>query len=261
MSDKKKHTANLDYTEKIMKLCLLDDDFMSVVFEKKELAEFLLRIIIEIPDLKVVYSKTQYNLKNLYGRSVRLDILAKDSEGKIYNIEVQRDDRFATPERARLNSSLIDASFSKRGKKVQTLPETYIIFITENDVLGDNQPIYRIDRRIEGSNRLFGDGAHIIYVNGENREDTALGHLMADFACKDPDKFYYKELADETRYYKHDEKGVRRMCKIMEELVIDERKRMAINMLADGKLSIKEIAKYSGLTVTEVKALAKKKSA
>ncbi|MCM1480894.1 MAG: hypothetical protein NC085_14415, partial [Muribaculaceae bacterium] len=103
--------------------------------------------------------------------------------------------------------------------------------------------------------------AHIIYVNGENREDTALGHLMADFACKDPDKFYYKELADETRYYKHDEKGVRRMCKIMEELVIDERKRMAINMLADGKLSIKEIAKYSGLTVTEVKALAKKKSA
>lgn len=261
MAGKKKHTENPDYIEKILELCLLDDDFLTVVFEKKELAEFLLRIILEISDLTVIYSKTQYNLKNLYGRSVRLDILAKDSTGKIYNIEVQRDDRFANPERARLNSSLIDSSFSKKGEKEIKLPETYIIFITENDVLGDSQPIYRIDRRIEGSNRLFGDGAHIIYVNGENREDTALGRLMADFACKDPDKFYYKELADETRYYKHDEKGVRRMCKIMEDIAKERSEQIALNMLADGKLSVKDIAKYSGLTVTEVKALAKKKSA
>ncbi len=117
MADKKKHTENSNYLEKILELCLLDDDFMSVVFEKKELAEFLLRIILEIPDLTVVYSKTQHNLKNLYGRSVRLDILAKDSTRKIYNIEVQRDDRFANPERARLNSSLIDVNFSQKGKK------------------------------------------------------------------------------------------------------------------------------------------------
>ncbi len=84
---------------------------------------------------------------------------------------------------------------------------------------------------------------------------------MADFANKDPDKFYYKELADETRYYKHDEKGVRRMCKIMEDIAKERSEQIALNMLADGKLSVKDIAKYSGLTVTEVKALAKKKSA
>lgn len=265
MANKKKHTENPGYIEKIQELCLLDDDFMTVVFEKKELAEFLLRIILEMPDLTMVCSKTQHNLKNLYGRSVRLDILAEDSKGKIYNIEVQRDDRFANPERARLYSSLIDAGFSKKGEKEVKLPETFVIFITEKDVLGDNQPIYRIDRRIEGSGRLFGDGVHIIYVNGENREDTALGHLMEDFACKDPDRFYYRELADETRFYKHDEKGVLRMCKIMEELVNESmeegKKQIALNMLADGKLSVKDIAKYCGLTVTEVKELAKKKTA
>ncbi|MCM1167607.1 MAG: hypothetical protein NC299_15400, partial [Lachnospiraceae bacterium] len=64
---------------------------------------------------------------------------------------------------------------------------------------------------------------------------------------------------------KHDEKGVRRMCKIMEELVSEGKKerseQIALNMLSDGKLSVKDIAKYSGLTVAEVKALAKKKSA
>ncbi|MCM1488133.1 MAG: hypothetical protein NC203_07185 [Firmicutes bacterium] len=90
---------------------------------------------------------------------------------------------------------------------------------------------------------------------------AALGHLMSDFANKDPDRFYYKELADETRYYKHDEKGVRRMCKIMEDVANERSKQIALNMLADGKLSVKDIAKYSGLTVAEVKELAKKKSA
>lgn len=261
MAVKKKQALNPDYIEKIKELCLLDDDFMTVVFEKKELAEFLLRIILEIPDLTVIEVKTQYNLKNLQGRSVRLDILAKDSKGKIYNIEVQRDDRYANPERARLNSSLIDVKFSKKGEKEIKLLETYVIFITENDVLGGGLPIYHIERTIRESNSLFGDRSHIIYVNGENREDTPLGHLMADFANKDPDKYYYQQLADETRYYKHDVKGVRRMCKIMEDVAKERSEQIALNMLSDGKLSVKDIAKYSGLTVTEVKALAKKKSA
>lgn len=50
------------------------------------------------------------------------------------------------------------------------------------------------------------------------------------------------------------------MSKIMEELVNEYNKQVALNMLSDGKLSVKDIAKYTGLTVTEVKALAKKKS-
>lgn len=44
-------------------------------------------------------------------------------------------------------------------------------------------------------------------------------------------------------------------------LAKERSEQIALNMLADGKLSVKDIAKYSGLTVTEVKALAKKKSA
>ncbi|MCM1335561.1 MAG: hypothetical protein NC084_04495 [Bacteroides sp.] len=51
------------------------------------------------------------------------------------------------------------------------------------------------------------------------------------------------------------------MCKIMEDVANERSKQVALNMLADGKLSVKDIAKYSGLTVAEVKALAKKKSA
>ena len=69
---------------------LLDDDFMSKVFEDKKCAEFLLRIILNRDDLEVKKSNSQYSIKNLQGRSVRLDILAVDKKNRAYNIEIQR---------------------------------------------------------------------------------------------------------------------------------------------------------------------------
>lgn len=69
---------------------------MSKVFEDDiEATEFLLKIILQRDDLKVIESKGQVTIKNLLGRSVRLDIKAKDTVGKMYNIEVQRADEGA----------------------------------------------------------------------------------------------------------------------------------------------------------------------
>lgn len=45
------------------------------------------------------------------------------------------------------------------------LPESYVIFITRDDILGYGLPIYYIDRQIKKINKAFQDEAHIIYVN------------------------------------------------------------------------------------------------
>ena len=75
--------------QKIKAFRLLDDDFMSKVFEDDiECTEFLLHIIMDKPDLKVQEVRTQYSIKNLLGRSVRLDIHAIDNADKKYNIEI-----------------------------------------------------------------------------------------------------------------------------------------------------------------------------
>ena len=79
----------------------------------------------------------------------------------------------------------------------EELPETYVIFITENDVLGGNRPIYHINRIIEETGKAFDDGAHIIYVNGEYQDDSPLGLLMHDFSCKNPADMHYKLLQTE----------------------------------------------------------------
>ena len=102
---------------------LLDDDFMSKVFEDRKCAEFLLQVILNRNDLKVISVTSQYAIKNLQGRSVRLDILAVDQQDRVYNIEIQRNDKGAGVKRARYNSSLIDANVTEPGDQYQELNE------------------------------------------------------------------------------------------------------------------------------------------
>ena len=118
-------------------------------------------------------------------------------------------------------SSVIDANSLRAGLDFDELPETYVIFITESDVMGGNIPIYHVERIVKETGKSFDDEAHIIYVNGAYRDKSPLGLLMHDFACTNPEDMHYKILADKTRYFKADEKGVAAMCKLVEDLCND----------------------------------------
>ena len=50
--------------------------------------------------------------------------------------------------RDRYNSSLLDANLTDAGDDYDALKETYVIFITENDVLKAGLPIYHVDRTV-----------------------------------------------------------------------------------------------------------------
>lgn len=105
-------------------------------------------------------------------------------------------------------SGFLDAHLLQPGGDFSDLPETFVIFITENDVIGDGLPLYTIDRQITNTGKAFDDGEHIIYVNGADKDaSTESGKLMHDFFCTDPDDMHYRELADKVRYFKEDEKG------------------------------------------------------
>ena len=248
---------------KIAQFRLFDDDFMSKVFEDDiEATEFLLKIILQRDDLEVTESKGQVSIKNLLGRSVRLDIKARDKTGKLYNIEVQRADEGADEKRARYYSSILDANTLLPRQNFKDLPETYVIFITEHDVLKCGLPLYHINRTIKENGMTFCDESNIIYVNGEYRGENDIGKLMHDFSCNNPDEMQLGLLAEKTRYFKKDEKGVKRMCKIMEDFAAEERneerEEMAISLLEDGTLSISKIAEVSKLSENKIKELAEK---
>jgi len=176
--------------------------------------ELMLRIILGKADLRVNSVETQKTLKNLFGRSLRLDIKAIDRLKKVYNVEDQRDNSGADPKRARYHGSLLDANVVEPGEQFENINETYVIFITEKDYFEQGKPIYEADR---------------------------------------------------ARYFKKDEGGVKKMCKMLEDMrneeAIRNSKKIALRMIADGKLSIEMIAQYTELPVEEVRKLAGEKSA
>ncbi len=243
---------------------LLDDDFLTKCFEGDTASvELVLQIVLEKPELKVLDVRTQVFVENLMNRSVRLDILATDSTGNKMNVEIQRADKGAGRKRARYNSSMMDASLLKKGENFEQLPETWVIFITENDVMGKGLPLYPIERCFWGTGEKFEDGSHILYVNGAYRGDTPVGKLMHDFSCTDATDIYYGTLADRVRFFKESKEGILIMCKVMEDMrkesLQEGVKEGAINtakrMLADGILTLEKIAEYAGLPLDEVKKL------
>lgn len=264
----------------ISEMSMMNDLLMSMVLEHKECMELVLRIILNKDDLVVTKCKSQYTITNLRGRSACLDALASDSEGKLYNIEVQRSDTKDLPQRARYNGSLIDSRFVKKGSKFKTLPERYVIFITESDIFNRQKPLYTVTQTIAETGEPYNDGSHTIFVNSSIQNDTPLGKLMMDFHSKDPDKMNYEAILKQINYYKNG-KGNTHMCRLMEsfgeemrkvgreegreEGIIKGKKQQAISiallMLSKNTYTYEEISELTTLTVTEIEELDKKTSA
>jgi hypothetical protein len=202
------------------RLCLFDDDFMSLVFDRNiEATEFLLNTIFERDDLKVIEVIGQREYKNpvVGGRCITIDIYAVDSEGKIYDIEVQRADSGAIPQRARFHSAMVDTRMLKEKQKFKEIEDSYIIFITQNDVLGEGLPLYHVERVITENNSFFEDGSHIIYVNGAYKnDDTPIGKLVHDFGCVRSADMYCDTLKKQVHYFKETEGGREIVCQIVE---------------------------------------------
>ena len=250
----KQHQEDL---QRLRLLRPIDDDFMRCLFKDNiPLAEFVLRIITDKPDLIITDCETQKDMKRLAGaRSICLDAYGTDSDGKKYDLEVQRQDKGADPHRARYHSSVMDIENLHSGQEFKELPDTYTIFIIEKDFYGHGEAVYPIERINLATGKSFEDGEHILYVNGEYRGESDIGKLMHDFNCTKADDMNFELMANRTRYLKENPKGVSEMCKIMEDMRSESLKEVALRMLSAGKYALEEIANISGLSLDEVKKL------
>ena len=199
-------------------LTLMSDVFMRNVFKERACTEYVLQVIMGRKDLKVTAQVLQKDYKNLQGRSAVLDCVVQDGDGCQFDVEIQQDTEGASPKRARYHSGLMDMNTLKNGEDFDRLPETHVIFITRDDVLGYGLPIYHIEKRIKETDAAFGDEAYIIYVNSRRQEDTELGRLMHDFHCRDAKDIHSEILARRVHELKETQKGVGFMCREMDAI-------------------------------------------
>ena len=278
MADETLHRSTLqeqqdlqDKLQRIAKMRMFDDTLMNAVFDSRIAeTEVLIQIILGRDDIKVTSTKTQEEFINVYGRMVTLDIVARDADNKLYNIEVQRDKYKAPPQRARFHAAVTDITLLKDRQPFKEMPERYTIFIAEEDKFNRGLPVYHVENKIaELNDEPFCDGGHIIYVNGGYRDlATPIGQLMHDFACVQAKDILNPVLRERVRYLKESEGGTIEMCELVEEYAEKKAKRYAAeremqvklksakNLLENTNLSLEEIAKYVELPLAAVEELA-----
>lgn len=269
-ADNQKQLERQETLEAIGKLNLLDDNLMTLVFDRYiEATELLLNVILQRNDLKVLEVVAQREYKNPMpgGRSITIDIYAKDGKDKVYDIEVQRASAGADVHRARFHSSMIDTKMLKAGQEFKEIHDSYVIFITASDVMGAGCSLYHIDRVIKETGAYFGDGSHIIYVNGSYKEDSdPIGKLMHDFRCLSSVDMFYPALAKQVRYFKETEGGQDIMCQVFEELaekradekVLAEKAKLVKNLMETMRLTAEQAMEAMKISETDKEVLTTK---
>ena len=201
-----------EYSEEILEIVdnmsLMDDELMAKVFDENLSATTLLLSTILQREIEVESTKGQFDMRSpiVGGRSIRLDIHAKEKNGEQFDCEVQRADDGASPKRVRFHSAMLDARMLKAGQDFDELKDSYVIFITENDYYGEGKPLYYVNRVVD-DNKRFQDGNHIIYVNASYKGDDDLGKLLKDMTNKTMSGFYNKELEEGVRHFKETKEG------------------------------------------------------
>ncbi len=133
-------------------------------------------------------------LNQLGQRSIRLDAWAADETGRQFSTEMQNDtETDDVRRRSRYYQGLMDSPILKSGKKTRYrhLPSTVIIFITQEDIFGQDRAMYTFTEQCEEVPGLhLEDGTRKIFLNMSSRngrpELVSLLQYMKDSRLENP---------------------------------------------------------------------------
>ena len=221
---------------------LLSDTFMSVALRDQAAAQEVIRIFTGIPDLKIVSLSTQVRLPRMVSHDAILDVVAEDSSGKIYNIEVQRADNLDHAKRVRYYGAMLDTACLEKGAGYEELPEVYVIYLSERDLWKAGKTVYTVEKKLSGTEIPYSDGIHIIFANAEANDGTEIARTMQYFKVSDPMDQSHGALSKRVHYLKCEEGGRQEMCEISEKIynegVADGRIEGRIEGRNEGRLEI-----------------------
>ena len=201
----------------IQQLKPIDDAFAEKLFEDIPVCQEVLATILEDPGLTITEVIPQNTIKNLQGRSVRLDALCKKSDGSFCNIELQKADKDNHLKRTRYNAACITANVTDPGNNFEQVPEVYVIYISRFDLFRDGKTIYHMENVLLENNRLVDNGQHVIFVNTKVDDGTKIAELMQCFEQTYVDNPNFPQLSKRVQQFKDSKEVNSGMCELLEE--------------------------------------------
>ena len=236
VSKKGKSMGNLkEYSKEIKEtaanLRIIDDALFRLMGEKPGVCEEILRTLLDMPHLQVVKVSVQS-----------------------CNVEVQKGNSNDDIRRTRFHAAALTAKYTPKGADFKNVPDVTIVYISEYDVLKNNQTVTHVTRCMKNDESYVPvkDGEDIIFANtcvNDGSDKSELLQLMLNKEAFYNDKF--PQISNAISYFKETEGGQSEMCKIVE----DYAKEYAKNSIQEA-IEAKKLADEAKKLADEAKKLA-----
>ncbi len=186
--------------------------FFKVMQDEGRLVELLHRVIpeVRIKSLEVVGEKTVQIGADIHG--VRLDIFARDENGRAFTVEMQVCNLDHLPRRMRYYSSTVDSQLLDRGEHYGKLPDSYVVLICCFDLYGVGLHKYSFSNKCDQVDGLeMGDGVKFIILNSKATADDGVEVGLKNFldyleGVKAKGDTYIAELDEAVIRARHDKR-------------------------------------------------------
>lgn len=161
----------------LQELNLTDDFLFDVTTEDLEACKIIIELSLGITIKEIQWKEGQKVIHNLPGkRGIRLDFYVKDTENRIFNVEMQKRKEGNLPKRTRFYQGLVDAPLLKSGEHgFDHLNPLYIVVICDFDLFGYGKYRYTFTNRCHEIDGLeLGDDSTKVFLNtrGENSNEV-----------------------------------------------------------------------------------------
>lgn len=136
------------------------------------------------------------------------------------------------------------------GQPYSDLDRTVVIFLTQQDLKGMGELVYRYRTVLEGNPKdVMPKATEYLFVNEKDPDrSTALGRIIADIQEPDPDLIQTEALRRRMKMLKNSDKGRKKMENLLEEYVKQANLRLLYEMVHDKRLAVADAAEYAKMS-------------
>lgn len=214
-------TPSIRELEKMLRdKTIYDNLVMRTVFSDPEnypMLEKLINLVVKdiFPERKIEIKSVsiEHPIKlSVPSKDISMDVLAIDSDGMRFDLEVQKKPSDMSVKRIRFYSAASDYEILFVSQNYEDLKDSVMIVLCKKDLYGKGEPYYTLNRRVIGrSGKDYGnanDGSIIIIVNGEYHGDDDLGRFLVDLLKPNPDDIKDPLIKRAMVRLKKEEKGM-----------------------------------------------------
>ena len=230
----------------------IDDTFFRTIAKNNiPLVEHIIKVILNRDDISIVKVNTQDDIHIFEkGHSVILDCLGVDSNGVLFDIEVQKFNNDSLEKRVRYYSSMLDSRYSlSKGMPFKEIKDSYVIFLMEEDYFHLGGQVYEVEKVIKGYNLPFIDGSNTIFVNATNKGREDLDNLMQSLVSADYREMKDKVIKECVMYYKTTLDGNESVCEAVHNYAVKYAEKCAQTSYNEGKDDGIRIGKDEGIKI------------